>query len=130
MDPVIVAILALLVTINNARNSRIDEESKDATDALMAIEDATEKTLKYEAEKEATGQRSKKLEIEVATAWKKVSRLVYGYSPELARRIEDKGSYWYEPERWTQKEIEDAGIGLERIREETSRLLKPRIRRR
>ena len=108
-----------------------EAESKDALEALLAINNAAKETLKYEAwREENNGTRQREREQEISANWYGVSYRVLGYSEELARRLQFKGDYWQAPNEWTQLEIVDAGISLERVVEETDRLLKPRLKKR
>jgi hypothetical protein len=101
-----------------------EKKSEKAIGALRAIRDAASETLKYEAWREAhPNERMKEREMEISSKWYGVSYLVRPYSQELAKRLNYKGNYWETPERWSQLEISDAGIGLKRVVEEADRLL-------
>ncbi len=128
-----VPLLTLIFNVAKAVGETIggDAKSKDALDALLAINSAAKETLKYEAWRNVNkGIRDKEREQEISAGWYGVSYRVHGYSQELARRLQFKGDYWQAPEEWTQLEVVDAGISLERVVDETDRLLKPRIRKR
>ena len=128
-----IPLLALIVNIAKAIADKIggESESKDALETLLAINNAAKETLKYEAWRGTqNGQRDPGKEQEISANWYGVSYRVYGYSQELAGRLKFKGDYWQSPDSWTELEITDAGIDLERVVDETDRLLKPRLKKR
>lgn len=126
-----IPLLGLIVNVVKLIGENLSGDSKDALETLLAINEAAKDTLKYEAWRDAhQSARDKEREQEISAKWYGVSYRVLGYSEELARRLQFKGDYWQAPSEWTQLEIVDAGIGLDRVVEETDRLLKPRLKRR
>ena len=126
-----IPLLSLIVNVVKLIGEKLGGDSKDALETLLAINQAAKETLKYEAWRDAhDSARDKEREQEISASWYGVSYCVHGYSEELARRLKFKGDYWQAPSEWTQLEIVDAGIGLERVVEETDRLLKPKLKKR
>lgn len=127
MEPI--ALLSLLFNAVKFAGERLNEGSSEALNGLLAINQAAKKTLMYETWREANDNgRDKVREQEISFEWYGVSYHVMGFSGELGMRLQHKGDYWQAPELWTQLEIQDTGIGLERVVNETERLLQPYLK--
>lgn len=105
--------------------------SSDAITTLSLIREAATLTLQYEAwRKNSDEKRDTEREIGISSKWHLAAIRLYPYSEELSRRLDMKGSYWEQPEKWNELEVKEARIGLEQVVDETNRLLKNWIKKR
>ena len=129
MEPAAITPLAtLLVAVINLIRAKRESESQHAQEALMAIREAAGKTVEYEKRRKKIGdKRDDEREMEISTTWYRASYPVFRYSRELSDRIKFKGNYWEAPEKWTELEVANAGIELQRVVDEADRLLKYKL---
>ncbi len=85
---------------------------------LIAVTDAYHNTHAYYADRDKGKRRSRAREYELARDWERAATLVQKYDDRLAMRLGLKSTYWREGAVWTQAQIKEAGIGLERVRVE------------
>jgi hypothetical protein len=67
--------------------------------------------------------RNRQKERSLARLWHDASVPLRTIEPELARKCFLKGSYWLEPEAWSEAKVEKNQIALERVFKETRELL-------
>jgi hypothetical protein len=48
--------------------------------------------------------------------WERAARLLRKYDPTLADRLNAKSKFWHDGGKWSDEEIESAGIGLESLK--------------
>ena len=99
-------------------NSDADKKAqlKAATEKLQV---AVLRTLLYINAK----QQSKETEAELVDRWREASTAFYGLDNELAERLQLKAEYWTSPDSWTDDEVREAGISLNRVAVFTRQLL-------
>ena len=98
------------------RNDRVDK-------ALYALYTALNETKAYVSSLDSGAERDKIRELSIAKLWQDASVPIRKVDPKLAERCFDKGSYWYEPEAWSQLMIHRKEIGLDQVIESTRELL-------
>lgn len=91
--------------------------------ALFALYTALVETKAYVSELNNGKRRNKKKEWALARLWHDASVPIRYIDKDLANRCFIKGGYWTEPELWTEAKIKKNGIALDRVFEETRKLL-------
>lgn len=94
------------------------DKRKQKEDIQKAISSAFHNTEKYYAFLDAGHARDKQREYDLAKDWEHAAILVESVDKELANRLGLKGSYWRDGGTWSDQQIGDAGIQLERVRAE------------
>ena len=102
------------------RRERKDERDDDAVRSVLT---AVNKTKSYLASRDRGEPINREIEAELVTLWTSASVHIRRTDPKLARRLQQKGEYWTNPETWTDEEIINNGIRIEEIAAEGRRLL-------
>lgn len=98
-------------------------KSEKEEEALFAIRDALQATKTYAAQVREGRLRDRERELELSYLWSKAAVHARHLSSDLSYRLGEKGDYWLEPESWTADAIFNAGISIEQIDAELSKLL-------
>lgn len=72
--------------------------------------------------------RDRTKEERLARLWSKVALTAQPLNPDLAGRYQIKANYWANPDRWTDEEIEEAKIEIERIEKEINNYFKGKLK--
>ena len=91
--------------------------------ALYAIYTATTETKNYIA---SWGRRKKhdtKKEIKLSKLWNEAAIKLKDIDNDLAQRCIIKADYWANPDEWTQGDIKESKIALDKIIKEARKLL-------
>lgn len=100
------------------------QERTDRTDkSLYALYAALNETKAYLSYLQSGKAPNKKREFAIAKLWQDASVPLRKVDPELASKCFDKGSYWFEPEAWSELMIVRKKIGLNQIIKSTRDLL-------
>lgn len=94
-----------------ANKERLNNQKQEF---LKASSKAVRQTLFYIRE----NKRDTKTEAELSDLWAEVALVTQPFDPNLAERCYLKGNYWANPDIWSDEEIENAGIELNRIEQE------------
>ena len=94
------------------------DRRKQKEDIQRAISSAFHNTEKYYAYLEEGKARDKQQEYDLARDWEHAAILVEAVDKDLANRLGLKGSYWRAGGTWSEQQIRNAGIQLERVRAE------------
>jgi hypothetical protein len=124
-DPlsIISTIWGVVMGIAARWEKRSDHEEK----TIVAVSKAFHATEKYYATlKKKKKKNDPEKEWELAALWEEASIYLRKYNIELSRRVGIKGHYWRDPSKWSELEVADARIGLDRVKDEVDRLLKNR----
>jgi hypothetical protein len=70
-----------------------------------------------------TSPRDRGVEAQLSTLWQQASIAFYGIDGQLAERLQLKAEYWTQPEQWSDQQVADANISLQRVAEYTRQLL-------
>jgi hypothetical protein len=98
------------------RNEKIDQ-------ALFALYTALNETRNYINKLKKSKKRNRKTEHDIALLWHKTSIPLRYIDKDLADRCFLKGSYWLEPDTWTQEDIMNKGIAIDTIYDRTREIL-------
>jgi hypothetical protein len=98
------------------------DRTSDDDAALQAVSDAYYATHSYDAP-DGKGQRVSKWDL--ARKWERAARLLRKYDSTLADRLDAKSKFWSSGAKWSDEEIQKAGIGLEAIKKEVDERLSP-----
>ena len=109
-------IVGLIRTGKIKRGERIDQ-------ALHSLYKALNETKSYVASLNEGSQRDRRREHEIASLWHDASVPIRHIDPELAHRCFLKGSYWHEPESWSEAQVKENQIALDQVMESTKKLL-------
>jgi len=112
----LLAAIGLLRAKKKERGERTDQ-------ALYALYAALNETKAYISYLESGKKPNRKRELAIAKLWQDASVPLRQVDRDLARRCFDKGSYWYEPDAWTELMINRKRIGLDQIIKSTRDLL-------
>ncbi len=104
----------LLAAIGLIREKQ-KERTQRTDEALYALYAALNETKEYVSFLDAGKERDRKREFAIANLWQDASVPLRKVDPELATRCFDKGSYWYEPEAWSDLMINRKKIGLNQV---------------
>jgi len=106
----------LLNVLRMARDGRIErtEQFDKALDASLAASIATYSYLGQIREPDAI-HRDWAKEAELARLWGNAAVPLRHLDKDLADRCQIKAFYWTGPEGWTQGEIDEARIGIDKI---------------
>jgi len=99
------------------------ERTAKTDQALLALYAALSETKKYINEGHAGAARKRGKEWEIAELWHKASIPLRELDREFAQKCFLKGSYWLEPEAWTQERIAQTDIAIDSVFEATRTLL-------
>lgn len=112
--------LLAAVGLLRAKKKERDEKTDQSLYALYA---ALNETKAYISHLESGKRRSKKREFAIARLWHDASVPLRKVDRDLAERCFIKGSYWLEPDAWSQLMINRKRIGLDQVIESTRDLL-------
>jgi len=90
---------------------------------LRALYVALTETRAYISERESGKRRNRKREYQLAELWQSASIPLRTIDKEFAARCFAKGNYWMDPNAWDKKRIEETGIAIDSVLEETRKLL-------
>jgi len=110
------AALGLIREGRRYRNERTDN-------ALYALYTALNETKSYIETLDAGKRRSRKTEWAIAKLWHDASVPLRDIDPDLSNRCFLKGSYWLEPDTWTNVMIKKRRIKLDQVLKSTRKLL-------
>lgn len=112
-------VLAGLGLIREGRMQRTEK----VENALRALYVALTETRAYISERENGKHRNRKREYQLAELWQSASIPLRTIDKEFAARCFAKGNYWMDPNAWDKKRIEETGIAIDSVLEETRKLL-------
>ena len=91
--------------------------------ALFALYTALAESRAYITDRSNGKRRNRDREFTIAKLWHAASVPLREIDREFAERCFLKGGYWMEPDIWDKKQIEEKGIAIETVFEETRKLL-------
>ena len=112
----------LLAAIGLLRAEKKEKDEK-TDQALYGLYTALNETKAYISYLESGNKRDRKREFAIAKLWQDASVPLRTVDHDLARRCFDKGSYWLEPDAWSELMINRKRIGLDQVIESTRDLL-------
>jgi hypothetical protein len=112
----VLGVIGLIREGKKRRDERIDQ-------GLYALYAALNETKAYVERLHSGKRRNRKTEWAIARLWHDASVPLRHVEPELADRCFIKGSYWMEPETWTEMKIVEKQIKLDQVMESTRKLL-------
>lgn len=98
------------------RDDKIDQ-------ALHALYKALNETKEYVTNLNQGNERDLRREHDIAHLWHGASVPLRKIDPDLAHRCFIKGSYWHEPESWSEAQLEESRIALDQVLDSTKSLL-------
>ena len=110
------AALGLIRERRKYRNERIDQ-------ALYALYTALNETKAYIQHLDSGKRRNRKREWAIAKLWHDASVPLRDIDRDLAERCFMKGSYWLEPDTWTEVMVKNKRIKLDQVMKSTRNLL-------
>lgn len=110
------AALGLIRERRKYKNKRIDQ-------ALYALYAALNETKSYIQHLDSGKRRNRKREWAIAKLWHDASIPLRDIDRDLAERCFIKGSYWLEPDTWTDVMIKKKRIKLDQVMKSTRSLL-------
>ena len=124
MEPVVAfavfdRFLAALGLIREGRKHRNERTDK----ALYALYAALNETKSYIGDLDSGKKRNKSRELAIARLWHDASVPLRDIDSDLADRCFTKGSYWLEPDTWTDMMIKRKRIKLDQVLKSTRDLL-------
>jgi hypothetical protein len=99
------------------------EKSERTDQALYALYTALNETKAYISYLESGKKRNRKREFAIAKLWHDASVPLRKVDRDLAERCFIKGSYWLEPDTWSELMINRKRIGLNQVIKSTRDLL-------
>lgn len=112
-------VLAGLGFIREGKKKRTEKTDQ----ALLALYAALTETKAYIADRQKGKRKNRKREFEIARLWHSASIPLRVIDKKFAERCFIKGSYWMEPDTWDKKRIEEKGIAIDTVFDETRKLL-------
>lgn len=109
-------ILGLIRKGKIKRDEKIDQ-------ALQALYKALNETKSYVASLNEGSARNRGKEHDIAYMWHEASVPIRHIDPDLAHRCFLKGSYWHEPESWSEARVEESRIALDQVLDSIKSLL-------
>lgn len=109
-------IIGLIRSGEIKRDEQIDE-------SLHALYDALTETKAYVARLNDGQPNDRDQEMKIARMWHNASVPIRHIDPDLAHKCFLKGSYWHEPDSWTDARIRENGIALDQVLDNTKDLL-------
>ena len=116
-------ILAAVGSLKTDKKADKKERSERTDKALYALYAAVNETKAYISYLESGKRRNRKREFAIARLWHDASVPLRTVDRDLARRCFLKGSYWLEPDTWSELVINKKRIGLDQIIKSTRALL-------
>ena len=117
----LLSVASLLQSAKAEKRNQIEEIKK-------AVSKAFHHTERYYTQREAGDMRNDGIEFEIAESWEAASILIEPLDSNLANRLSLKSRFWREGGLWSDQQIHDAGIQLDRVRAEGMILVKPQKR--
>ena len=99
------------------------EKSERTDQALYALYTALNETKAYVSYLQTGKERDRKREFAIAKLWHDASVPLRKVDRDLAERCFIKGSYWLEPDTWSELMINRKRIGLNQVIKSTRELL-------
>lgn len=90
---------------------------------MLALYVALSETKAYISEREKGKRRNREKEYSLALLWHSASIPLRSIDKDFADRCFLKASYWMEPYTWDKKKIEETGIAISVVFDETRKLL-------
>ena len=112
----LLAAIGLIREKQKTRTTSIDQ-------GLYALYAALNETKAYVSSLNSGKERDRNREFAIAKLWQDASVPLRKVDPELAKRCFDKGSYWWEPEAWSELMINHKKIGLNQVIKSARELL-------
>jgi hypothetical protein len=112
-------VLAAIGLIRESRKHR----SERTDQGLYALYAALNETKAYIEVLDSGKKRDRKRERAIARLWHDASVPLRDIDPDLAERCFTKGSFWLEPDAWTDVMIKRKRIKLDQVLESTRNLL-------
>lgn len=91
------------------------ERGEKTDQALYALYTALNETKAYLSHLQSGKRRNRKREFAIAKLWQDASVPLRQVDRDLAERCFDKGSYWFEPDAWSELMINRKRIGLNQV---------------
>lgn len=111
MAGIIIQVAAL---IPEAKRARTDAHEK----MRIAVMKAYHSTEAYYDRRHSGQAQNRDSELELAQEWYEAGVLVERFDRMLAERLGKKSLFWRDGGTWSDDQIESAGIGLDRVRQE------------
>lgn len=109
---IVPAIIAYLQEIQN--DKRFTEQQRQA--AQLALSEAFHATESYYAELANGGRKNVSTEHNIAQLWDAAAICIEPFNSGLANRLGLKSNFWREGAAWSDQQIADADIQLEKVR--------------
>lgn len=109
---IVSAIIAYLQEVQN--DGRFTEQQRQ--DAQLALSKAFHATESYYSELANGESKSASAEHKIAHLWDAAAICIAPFNSSLANRLGLKSRFWREGAAWTDKQIADANIQLEKVR--------------
>lgn len=103
------------------RERHHQDDRQDA--ALMAIYVASQETKIYIERLRRGFKPSRDMEEALARLWQKAAVPIRHFDPDLAERCMFKSEYWLNPAEWSDKDVKEQRIEIERVYQEARGLL-------
>ena len=114
--------IALIPSFEKAASLRRDFQDN----ALRSISHALNETFIYYRDIDAGKPRNQEVEAQLSRYWAAAAIPLRHIDRELAEICEYKSEYWLNPEHWSQEQVEQVGIGLQKVRDQYRSLLAPK----
>jgi len=123
-DPMIVLTIfdKFLKILGLIREGEIKRDEK-IDKSLKALYKALNETKSYVASLNEGNARNRQKEYDIAYMWQEASVPIRHIDPDLAYRCFLKGSYWLEPESWSEARLEESRIALDQVLDSIKSLL-------
>lgn len=124
MNEILNGLINLLGPIATATNERL--KMKD--EALRSISFALDETYLYYRDIEHGNLPNRDKEAMLVRYWSAAAIGLRHFDAHLAETCDKKSEYWIKPDNYSNKDIEDLGIGLNNVRQVYRKMLKPDFR--
>lgn len=102
---------------------KLDERQDEA---ITILYDVLSETQTYIARLNHGEKRDSNVERELARSWRRASMQLRPIDPEFAKICFDKGSFWTDPDYWSNEDIKKANIGIDNVCRKAKEMLKGR----
>ncbi|WP_147471299.1 hypothetical protein [Pseudomonas amygdali] len=116
----LLGIITTMIPILDAKRAREQEHVERVLNALGTAYFATET---YFANLESGSPSSRADQLALAEKWDHVANVIRRYDQNLASRFSIKSRFWSEGGTWDRRQIQQANIGLEKIRMDARSML-------
>ena len=107
--------------------SELRKEQRQVGDAAArAISHALYETKLYYAGLERGNERNRDLEAMLSKHWAAASVPIRNIDQELAQVCASKAEYWINPEDWSEEQIKETGISLDKLHQHYKQQLHPK----